>query len=45
MTQAPFTIQIEATITPPPGLTIEDMERLAREADEARRAAANPQEN
>lgn len=28
----------EGSVTPPPGMTLEDMERLAREADERRRA-------
>lgn len=42
-----FPVKVEGigTVTPPPGMTVEDMERLAREADEQRRAAAQTKED
>lgn len=37
--QEPFTLRAFGVVTPPPGMTIEDMDRLAGEADEKRRKA------
>lgn len=36
--QDDFTIHGAGTVVPPPGMTIEEMERLVREADERRKA-------
>ena len=36
--QADFTIRGTGVVTPPDGMSVQDMERLAREADERRLA-------
>lgn len=36
--QDDFKITGTGTVTPPPGMTIEEMERIVREAEERRRA-------